>query len=170
MPSGSVGSYSTRTLASVIAITAIVSACGGSSLSGPGDASLLTSPQGVTAGPAGLEQRLTARVEPPPAGSPYTAQLIVTSTIVNTGSASVTLTARECLFLDADVQTSAQMDRFEPFISCSAVSSARELPPGQRSSAMEAQFGVRSGPGTYTLRLRHALSPEFRGEVSFTVR
>jgi hypothetical protein len=94
----------------------------------------------------------------------------VSSTIANTGSASVTLTARECLFQDADVQTTAQMDRFEPFISCSAVSSARDLAPGQTSSAMAVRFGVRSGPGTYTLRLRHALSPEFRGEVSFTVR
>jgi hypothetical protein len=34
---------------------------------------------------------------------------------------------------------------------------------------MEVRFGVRSGTGTYTLGLRHALSPEFRGEVSFTV-
>jgi hypothetical protein len=34
---------------------------------------------------------------------------------------------------------------------------------------MEVQFGVRSGAGTYTLKLRHALAPEFRAEASFRI-
>jgi hypothetical protein len=31
------------------------------------------------------------------------------------------------------------------------------------------QFGVRSGPGTYTLKLRHSLTPEFRAEATFRI-
>ena len=156
-----------RTVISVAAVAAIA-ACGGSSLSGP-DGKLLGAPEGRTVGPSGLEQRLTAVVEAPPQGSPYRAQLVVTSTIVNTGTAAVSLTARECLFRDEDVETTATMDRFEPLISCSALTSARNIAPGQSSNTMEVRFGVRSGPGTYTLGLRHALSPEFRGTVSFAV-
>ena len=174
MPISVVRAPSTHVIRSLriatLAVAALFAAsCGGNTLSGPGDARLSTGPDGRTAGPSGLEQRLTAVVEPAPAGDPYTAQLLVTSTIVNTGSTSVKLTARECLFQDDDVRTTAQMNRFEPFISCSAVSSARDLPPGQSSSPMAVRFGVRSGPGTYTLSLRHALTPEFRGEVSFQI-
>jgi hypothetical protein len=152
-----------------LTIAAVLTACGSSPLSGPSNANLIGTQDGRAAGPSGLEQRLTAQVESAPIGSPYTAQLTITSTIVNTGSATVSLTARECLFQDADVETTARMDRFEPFISCGAVSSARDLAPGQSSSSMQVQFGVRSGSGTYTVKLRHALSPEFRGEVSFRI-
>jgi hypothetical protein len=152
-----------------VAATTFAAACGEGALLGPRDANLVTGPEGRTAGPSGLEQRLTVTVEAPPSGSPYTAQLVVTSTIVNTGSTAVALTARECLFQDADVQTTAQLDRFEPLISCAAVSSTRSLAPGQAASPMEVRFGVRSGAGTYTLSLRHALSPEFRGTVSFRI-
>jgi hypothetical protein len=158
-----------RGLASLTVVAVVTAACGDSRLSGPERARLATDAQGRTAGPGGLEQRLTARVEAPLGDTPYTAELVVTSTIVNTGSTTVSLTTRECLFQDADVESTARMDRYEPFISCSAVSSARDVAPGQSSSAMEVRFGVRSGPGTYTLKLRHALAPEFRGEVSFRV-
>lgn len=151
------------------AALAALAACGSNTLTGTRDASLVSGPEGRTTGPSGLEQRLTATFEAPPQGSPYTTILVVTSTIVNAGSAAVPLTARECLFQDADVETTAQMDRFEPFISCAAVSSTRQFAPGASSSTMEVRFGVRSGPGTYTLKLRHALSPEFRGAISFRV-
>jgi hypothetical protein len=147
----------------------VLAACAGSSLTGPGDARLVISPDGRTLHSSGLEQRLTARVEAAPQGSPYTAQLVVTSTIVNTGSAAVALTARECFFQEADVETAADLARFEPTVSCAAMSSTRNLAPGASSNTMEVQFGVRSGSGSYTLKLRHALSPEFRGEVSFRV-
>ena len=156
-----------RVLAGV-ALTALA-ACGSNSLTGTRDASLVSGQEGRTVGPSGLEQRLTAGFEAAPQGSPYTTVLVITSTIVNTGPSAVPLTARECLFQDADVETTAQMDRFEPLISCAAVSSTRQLAPGARSSTMEVRFGVRSGSGTYTLKLRHAISPEFRGEISFRV-
>jgi hypothetical protein len=166
-----VRSSAARTPVRFVTVTALVvlAACAGSSLTGPDGAGLVLSPDGRTLHSSGLEQRLTARIEAPPQGSPYTAQLVVTSTIVNTGGTAVALTARECLFQDADVETTADMARFEPLISCAAMSSTRNLAPGASSNTMEVQFGVRSGSGSYTLKLRHTLSPEFRGEVSFRV-
>jgi len=109
-----------------------------------------------------------ATVEAPPPGSPYTALLTATSTLANTGSASAHLTSRVCLFLDADVETTAQLDRFEPTISCAAVSAEGDLAPG-RSTELAVQFGVRSSPGTYSLKLRHSLNPDFRAEASFRI-
>ena len=155
-------------LCSAVALV-VVAGCGGSSLTGPRDAALVSGPVGRTAGPSGLEHRLTAQVLRAPIGSPYTAELLVTSAVVNTGSAAVLLTARECLFFDADVETSARVDRYEPTISCGAVSSTGNLAPGGSTSTMQVRFGVRSPAGIYTLKLRHALSPEFRGEVTFSV-
>lgn len=152
-----------------LAVLATLAACSNETLAGPGDANLITNRDGVVRGPSRLEQRLAAKVEAPPAGSPYTAQLTVTSTIVNTGSAAVTLTSRVCLFLDDDIETTAQMSRFEPLISCAAIAATGDLAPGQSTAPMEVKFGVRSGAGTYTLKLRHAVSPEFRGEVSFRI-
>ena len=151
-----------------LAICALA-ACSDNSLS-PLDGRLLESANGKTAGPSGLEQRLTAKVEGATIGSPFNAILTVTSTIVNTGSAPVAVTVRECLAQAADIETTAQAERFEPFVSCGAVSSTRTLAPGEASSALQVQLGVRSGPGTYSLKLRHALSPEFRGEILFRVQ
>ena len=112
---------------------------------------------------------MVTKVEAAPAGSGYTALLTATSTLVNTGTAPVRVTARVCLATDADIETTAQMDRFEPFVSCAAVSMTTDLAPGQATSPLQVQFGVRSGPGEYTLKLRHSLAPEFRAEVGFRV-
>jgi len=87
---------------------------------------------------------------------------------VNTSSTSAHLTSRVCLFQEADVETTAQLDRFEPLISCAAVSAEGDLAPGV-STELAVQFGVRSGPGTYSLKLRHSLNPDFRAEVSFRI-
>ena len=170
-PSISRPGHAARALASLVALAtlATLAACSNGTLSGPGDASLVTNRDGISVGPSGLEQRLVTKVGAAPAGSPYTAQLTVTSAIVNTGSAPVRLTSRVCLFLESDVETTAQMDRFEPLVSCSAVSGTGDLAPGGSTGPMEVSFGVRSGPGTYTIKLRHALSPEFRAEASFRV-
>ena len=157
-----------RALVSLVGL-AVLAACSNGTLSGPGDAGLVTSRDGVAVGPSGLEQRLVTKVGAAPAGSPYTAQLTVTSTIVNTGSSPVRVTSRTCLFLAEDVETTAQMDRFEPTVSCAAVSGTSDLAPGQSTGPMEVSFGVRSGSGNYTIKLRHALSPEFRAEASFRV-
>ena len=164
----SISSRSVGRLVTLLALATVV-ACANGTVSGPGDGSLVTSRDGIAVGPSGLEQRLVTKVEAAPAGSPYTAQLTVTSTIVNTGSAPVRLTSRVCFFLEGDVETTAQMNRFEPLISCAAISATGDLAPGQSIAPMDVSFGVRSGPGTYTLKLRHALSPDFRAEVSFRV-
>ncbi len=148
---------------------AVAAGCSNGTLSGPGDATLVGNLNGRAVGPSGLEQRLATKVEPATPGSPYTAMLTATSTIVNTGSAPVRVTARTCLVTEADVETTARMDRFEPFVSCAAVSMDIELAPGQSTPPLEAHFGVRSGAGEYTIKLRHSLSPEFRAEAAFRV-
>jgi len=149
-----------------IGLAALVVGCSSGQAFGPGDGRL--DRDGRAVGPSGLEQRIVTRVEAPPAGSPYAALLTATSTLVNTGSASAHLTSRVCLFLEADVETTAHLDRFEPLISCAAVSAEGDLAPGQ-STELAVQFGVRSGPGTYSLKLRHSLNPDFRAEASFRI-
>jgi hypothetical protein len=151
----------------VITLATFAVACDSNELSAP-NGKLADSQNGRAAGPAGLEQRIATKVEPAAAGSPYTALLTATSTLVNTGSASAHLTSRVCLFLESDVETTATMDRFEPLISCAAVSAEGDLAPGQ-STELAVQFGVRSAPGTYTLKLRHSLNPNFRAEASFRI-
>lgn len=156
-----------RRLAALVTVVA-AGACSGSSLASP-DARLASKRDGIAVGPSGLEQRLTTQVLAPPAGSPYTAELVVTSTIVNTSAAAVKLTSRTCLFREEDIATTAKVDRFEPFISCGAVEATGDLGPGQSTPRMEVRFGVRSTTGTYTLELRHALSPQFRAETAFRI-
>ena len=151
-----------------LAICALA-ACSDNSLS-PLDGNLFESVTGKTAGPSGLEQRLTAKVEEASIGASYQATVIITSTIVNTSNSAVPVTTRECLVLAEDVEITAQADRFEPLVSCGAVSSTRTLAPGESSSQLQVQFGIKSGPGDYKVRLRQSLSPEFRGEVSFRIQ
>jgi hypothetical protein len=143
-------------------------ACADGSPAAPGTA-LGRNSDGRVLGPSGLEQRIVTSVREPGPGSPYTALLTATSTIVNTGSAPVRLVSRTCFFQESDFESTAQLDRFEPLISCAAVSMEGDLAPGQSIAAMTVQFGVRSKSGTYTLKLRHALSPEFRGEATFRI-
>ena len=120
-------------------------------------------------GPNGLEQRLTVVVDPEDSREPGFHTLAVTSNVFNTGASSVRVTARICLFLESDVQISAEADRFDPLISCGAVQQTTQLPPGASVGAMELRYRIRSGPGTYTVRIRHALDPEFSAEASFRI-
>ena len=140
--------------AAIVLVAAIAAGCSNGTPAGPGDATLGRNADGRAAGPSGLEQRVVTKVEAAPAGSPYTALLTATSTLVNTGSESAHLTARVCLFLESDVETTAKLERFEPTISCAAVSAEGDLAPGA-STMLTVQFGVRSGPGTYTIKLSH---------------
>ena len=121
------------------------------------------------AGPSGLEQRLSAVVDPEEFREPGFHTLLVTSEIVNTGSAPVTLTSRVCLFFASDVQITAEADLFEPLVSCGAVQQTSELPPGASVGPMQLRYRLRSGPGVHTIRVRHALDPEFRGEATFRI-
>jgi hypothetical protein len=161
----------TRVVRSTFLLTTLAllaAGCSSGTPSGPSDSRLGDTQNGRALGPSGLEQRIVTKVEAAPVGSPYTALLTATSTLVNTGSESVHLTARVCLFKDVDVETTARLDRFEPLISCAAESAEGDLGPG-RSTELEVHFGVRSGPGTYTLKLRHSLTPDFRADASFRV-
>lgn len=147
----------------------VAAACSNGAVSDPDGARLGGNADGRATAPSGLEQRLVTKVEAPPAGSPYRAFLTATSTLVNTGSAPVRVKARTCLVREDDVETTAQMDRFEPFIACAAVESESDLAPGQSIGPLEVQFGVRSGPGEYRLKVRHSLVPDLRAEASFKV-
>lgn len=153
----------------LVALAMLASACSSGTPASPGIASTVGNADGRASAPSGLEQRLTTKVQTPPPGSPYTALLAATSTLVNTGSAPVHVIARTCLATDADIETTAKMDRFEPFVSCAAVSVETDLAPGQSIGPLEAHFGVRSGSGEYTLTLRHALTPELRAKATFQV-
>jgi hypothetical protein len=157
-----------RALAASAACVAIA-ACTGASVSGPESARLVGNLDGRATGPSGLEQRVVTSVEAAPAGSPYRAMLTATSTVSNTGTAPVRVRARVCLVQQSDVESSALLDRLEPLVSCAAESMELDLAPGQSTGPIQVQFGVRSGPGDYTLKLRHSLSPEFRAEAPFTI-
>jgi hypothetical protein len=120
-------------------------------------------------GPNGLEQTLAVVVDPEDFREPGFHSLLVTSNITNTGTSPVPITARVCLFFESDVQISAEADRFEPLISCGAVQQTTALAPGASVGPMELRYRIRSGPGVYTVRVRHALDPEFRAEASFRI-
>ena len=147
----------------------VAAACSNGAVSGPEGARLGGDLDGRAATSSGLEQRLVTRVEAPPAGSPYRALLTATSTLVNTGSATLRVKARTCFVREDDVETTAQMDRFEPFIACAAIEMDTDLAPGQSIGPLEVQFGVRSTAGDYRLKVRHALAPDLRAEASFRV-
>lgn len=166
MPIGFVRIVRSWSFVALLGLATLVVGCSSSNALGLGDARL--GQNGRAVGPSGLEQRIVTKVEAAPPGSPYTALLTATSSLVNTGSASAHLTSRVCFFQEADVETTAQLVRFEPLISCAAVSAEGDLAPGG-STELAVQFGVRSGPGTYSLKLRHSLNPDFRAEASFRI-
>ena len=150
-----------------LALVAIAGCAGNSPLDTTDDAA--PAPEARVVGPAGLEQRLTVVVDPQDFREPGFHTLAVTSDVFNTGSAAVPITARVCLFLESDVQISATADRFEPLVTCGAVQQTTDLPPGASVGAMELRYRIRSGPGVYTVRVRHSLNPEFRAEAPFRI-
>jgi len=156
-------------VAAFVSCSLVVAACSNGAVSGPEGARLGGTLDGRATTASGLEQRLVTKVESAPAGSPYRAMLTATSTLVNTGSATLRVGARTCIVREDDVETNAQMDRFEPFIACAAVEMDTDLAPGQSIGPLEVQFGVRSGPGEYRLKVRHAIAPDLRAEASFRV-
>ena len=157
------------TTLTTLAVLAVLAGCANGSPAAPAGAILVGRQDGKASGPSGLEQRLVTKVEPAPAGSPHTAILTATSTIVNTGPAPVRVVSRVCFFQESDVASTAKLDRSEPLVSCAADRMTIDLAPGQSTSPMAVVFGVRSGPGDYTLELRHSLDPEFRAEAAFRI-
>jgi hypothetical protein len=153
----------------VVSFALIVAAgCGGNSPLGSTDRGAFTR-ETRAIGPGGLEQRLTVVVDPEDFREPGFHTLAVTSDVVNIGSSSLPVTARTCLFFESDVEISAEADRFEPLISCAAVEQTTVLEPRATVGPMELRYRIRSGPGVYTVRVRHALDPEFWAEASFPI-
>jgi hypothetical protein len=150
-----------------LALTAIVG-CAGNAAPAATDQSARAR-EVRAAGPGGLEQRLTVVVDPDDFRESGFHTLSVTSDVINTGSSRVPITARVCLFLETDLEISAEADRFEPFIICGAVEQTIRLAPGASVGPLEVRYRIRSGPGVYTVRVRHALNPEFRAEASFRI-
>ena len=157
-------------LVRVLSLFALITlaACGGASPLDTADRPGLAR-EVRASGPGGLEQRLSVVVDPEDFREPGFHTLLVTSNVVNTGSAPVAVTARICLFFESDLEISAQADRFEPLVSCGAVQQTGALAPGASVGPMEVRYRIRSGPGLYTIRVRHSLSPEFRAEASFRI-
>src|SRR3712207_9506885 len=109
---------------SSLALLALAACTGQSPLDTTGQARLPS--EARAAGPNGLEQRLTAVVDPVEFREPGFHTLLVTSTVTNTGAAPVPITARICLFFESDLEITAEADRFEPFILCAAAEQRSE--------------------------------------------
>ena len=146
---------------------AIAAGCEGSSPLDTTDQALTRAAR--ASGPGGLEQRLTVVVDPEDFREPWLHTLAVTSDVINRGPNTVPITARVCLFFDSDIEISAEADRFEPFISCAAVQMRTQLAPGESVGPLELRYRIRSGPGVYTIRVRHSLDPEFRATAAFRI-
>lgn len=145
-----------------------VAACGGSSpLASAGHDAVAADVR--VRGPAGLEQHLTVTVDPDDFRQPGAHTVLARSTITNTGSSPVSVAVRVCRFDDSDFQTSAELSVFEELKLCAHVRETIALPAGASTEPLELRARVESGSGVYKIRLRHALSPEFRAEASFRI-
>jgi hypothetical protein len=152
----------------LLTLTLIAAGCGGQSALDTSEQA--RSPRDArVGGPNGLEQRLTVAVDPDSFREPGFHTLLVTSDVFNTGSAPVPVTSRVCLFFASDVRLTAKADLFEPLVSCGAVQQRSDLAPGASVGPMQLRYRLRSGPGVYTIRVRHALDPEFHAEASFRI-
>lgn len=154
-------------IATVVTVLAL-SGCAGSAAVDTGDGTGQRRDE-RTAGPNGLSQQLVAVVNPPELREPGFHTLVVTSMVTNSGSVPVPVTARVCLFTEDDLEITAEADRLEPLISCGAVTQSTTLDPGQSVGPMVVSYRLRSGPGTYSITVRHALTPELRGRATFTI-
>ena len=153
-----------------LALLALVASlgCGGSGGTPAGP--LEAVPDVRVSGPAGLEQHLVLTIDPDGYRPEVGHILHLTSRIENRGSSPVKVVARSCLLHDADISTTADLERMDELVSCAAVNETRDLAPGESTSQIRQMFRIDSPAGTYTIRIRHALDPEFRAEASFTVR
>lgn len=110
-------------------------------------------------GPGGLVQTVRISRSEPATGD----TVWIESTITNQGSQPVHVKSRICGF---DLETNL---RFAPQVRCGGHSMQGPLAPGD--SLRSAEGGVlTSGPGTYSVRLRHLLDPERWVSLRITVR
>lgn len=90
----------------------------------------------------------------------------VRSVITNTAAAPVTLVSRIC---GLDYSGSLELVEVPGVLRCAAYSSTVVLAAGDSVVATD-HMRVASAPGTYVLRVRHALVPEFWATLPVTIR
>ena len=147
-----------RTLALAAALFAL-SACAAGRITTPVESTFLAN---------GLEQQL--RIEP--AGAPFdgTGEVFrLTSRLVNRGSEPVTVRVATC-WLDPKENLRAGAELVARAIpSCIQQPSVLTLAPGEASGTLSFT-GQIDRPGRHTIRVRHALDPEFWGEIRVVAR
>ena len=110
----------------------------------------------------GLEQRVTLSPAELTAGDNVT----ITSVITNHGNQAIPLESRICgLTLAGDIR----LDWPPGHGVCGGFSMGGTIAPGESRSSTELRQ-VTSGPGVYTLRVKHALQPEAWVEMRVVVR
>lgn len=102
--------------------------------------------------PGGLAQTVTIEPASPGSGSEVT----IRSVVVNRGTESVTLVSRIC---GLDYGGTLALTNPPAVLKCAAYSRQGALAPGD-SVVTADLMRVSSPPGTYELRVRHALTPE----------
>ena|SRR5712671_5185769 len=110
--------------------------------------------------PQGLEQTVRLSPAEPIQGDTLTIESIV----VNVMGAAVDVTSRIC---GMDVETSLRLSG--PNLACAGYSMHGALAPGDSILGFAGGV-VASGPGTYTMRVRHLLNPDVWVDVPVTVR
>ncbi|HYR11614.1 MAG TPA: hypothetical protein VEQ60_27775 [Longimicrobium sp.] len=154
---GSVPMLRRRTLAgAVLALATVLSACERTVHEPQADPQPLTQRYD---GPAGLVQTIRIADTHPATGE----TLRIESVITNEGAGPVAVTSSICgLHLETGL-------RFVPAIRCAGYSMGGTLSPGGSRVEVE-EAVIASGPGTYSVRLRHLLDPEQWVSFQITVR
>lgn len=110
----------------------------------------------------GLEQRVTLT----PAELTVGEIVHIQSVITNSGSQPVSLESRICgLTLGGDLQLATPTS----IVTCAGFTQGGDIAPGDSRESSEIRR-VSSAPGTYTLRVKHAVRPELWVEVRVVVR
>ena len=142
-----------------LAAALLLGACGGS-------VPAITGPVDQVHASNGLEQRLTI-------STPYPDQdpdwFHLTSTLVNRSDAPITVRVVTC-WLDPKVnlRTSASFNGYA-IPGCVGEPDVLTLAPGASSNTVWFSGRIER-PGTYRIQVRHALDPEFWGEIEITAR
>jgi hypothetical protein len=147
-----------RTLALAAAVLA-VSACSAGKVTSPVESTFLAD---------GLEQQIRIA----PMGEPFdgTGEVFrLTSRLVNRGPAPVTVRVATC-WLDPKQNLRASAELVTRAIpSCVQEPNVLTLAPGEASNTLSF-IGQLDRPGRHTIRVRHALDPEFWGRIRVVAR
>jgi hypothetical protein len=134
----------------------------GSAIAGPDEADQ----SGPTArqAPEGLEQTVYIVTNPDALGS---LGFELYSTLRNTGTKPVSVVARTCRFDKDDIQSETPLLESLALAGCEPGQARVSIAPGDTLPLVWI-YGV-SAPGSYTLRVRQVLEPEFRTTAVITL-